>query len=76
MTEITKEEILKILNNVIEPDLKKSIVELGLVTDVQIEGNAISFIVKISSPTMNSKKIVKDACMDSLLQTLGTDIKL
>jgi ATP-binding protein involved in chromosome partitioning len=76
MPEITKKEILKILINVIEPDLKKSIVELGLVSDVQIEGNAISFIVKISSPTMNSKKIVKDACMDSLLQTLGTDIKL
>jgi ATP-binding protein involved in chromosome partitioning len=76
MTEITKEEILKILITVIEPDLKKSIVELGLVTDVRIEGNVISFNVKISSPTMNSKKIVKDACMDSLLQTLGKVIKV
>jgi ATP-binding protein involved in chromosome partitioning len=76
MPEITKEEILKILTNVIEPDLKKSIVELGLVTDIQIEGNVISFIVKISSPTMNSKKIVKDACMDRLLQALGANIKV
>jgi ATP-binding protein involved in chromosome partitioning len=76
MPEITKENILKILTNVVEPDLKRSIVELGLVNDVQIEGNTISFIVKISSPTMNSKKIVKDACMDSLLQALGADIKV
>lgn len=76
MLEITKEDILKILTNVIEPDLKRSIVELGLVNDIHIEGTIISFIVKISSPTMNSKKIVKDACIDSLLQALGTDIKV
>ena len=76
MSEITKENIIKILNSVIEPDLKRSIVELGLVSDIHIEGNTISFIVKISSPTMNSKKIVKDACIDSLLKSLGTDIKL
>jgi ATP-binding protein involved in chromosome partitioning len=76
MPEITKEDILKILTNVVEPDLKRSIVELGLVNDIHIEGNIISFIVKISSPTMISKKKVKDACMDSLWQALGTDIKV
>ena len=76
MNEITKENILKILTNVIEPDLKRSIVDLGLVSDINIEGNIISFSVKISSPTLASKKVVKDACMDSLLQALGTDIKV
>ena len=76
MAEITKENILKILTNVIEPDLKRSIVDLGLVSDINIEGNTISFSVRISSPTLASKKVVKDACMDSLLQALGTDIKL
>jgi ATP-binding protein involved in chromosome partitioning len=76
MPEITKEDILKILTKVIEPDLKRSIVELGLVNEIHIEGNIISFMVKISSPTMISKKIVKDACMDSLWQGLGTDIKV
>ena len=76
MNEITKENILNILSNVIEPDLQRSIVSLGLVSDINIEGNKISFIVKISSPTMISKKVVKDACMDGLLQALGTDIKV
>ena len=76
MNDITKEDILKILTNIIEPDLKRSIVELGLVNDVHIDGNTISFSVKISSPTMMSKKIVKDACIDSLLKSLGTGIKL
>lgn len=76
MPEITKEDVLKILTNVIEPDLKRSIVALGLVSNIHVERNLISFTVKISSPTMNSKKIVKDACLDSLLHALGTDIKV
>jgi ATP-binding protein involved in chromosome partitioning len=76
MPEITKENILNILTNIIEPDLKRSIVALGLVKDILIKGNIISFIVTISSPTINSKKIVKDACLDSLYQALGTDIKV
>ena len=76
MNEITKENILNILSNVIEPDLQRSIVSLGLVSDINIEGNKISFIVKISSPTMISKKVVKEACMDGLLQALGSDIKV
>lgn len=76
MPEITKEDILKILTSVIEPDLKRSIVELGLVSAIHIEENTISFSVKISSPTMMSKKIVKDACIESLLKSFGPDIKL
>ena len=76
MPEITKENILNILSNVIEPDLQRSIVSLGLVSGINIEGNKISFIVKISSPTMISKKVVKEACMDGLLQALGSDIKV
>ena len=76
MVEITKENILKVLTSVIEPDLKRSIVELGLVSAIHIEGNTISFSVKISSPTMISKKIVKDACIDKLFKSLGADIQL
>ena len=76
MSEITKENILKILSIVIEPDLGRSIIELGLVSDIHIEGNTIRFNVKISSPTLASKMVVKDACINSLSQALGTDIKL
>lgn len=76
MGEITKENILKILTTVIEPDLKRSIVELGLVSDIHIEGNTISFSVKISSPTMHSKMQVKDSCMNTIRQSLGEHIQV
>ena len=76
MAEITKENILKILATVIEPDLKRSIVELGLVSDIHIEGNTISFSVKISSPTMHSKMQVKDSCINTIRQSLGEHIQV
>lgn len=76
MAEITKENILKILTAVIEPDLKRSIVELGLVSDIHIEGEKISFSVKISSPTMHSKMQVKDSCIHTIRQSLGEHIQV
>ena len=76
MAEITKENILKILTTVIDPDLKRSIVELGLVSDIHIEGNTISFSVKISSPTMHSKMQVKDSCTNMIRQLLGEHIQV
>ncbi|MCO5949346.1 Mrp/NBP35 family ATP-binding protein [Mucilaginibacter flavidus] len=76
MTEITKEDILKILATVIEPDLKRSIVELGLVGDIHIEGETITFSVKISSPTMHSKMQVKNSCINTIRQSLGEHIQV
>ncbi|MFP5082071.1 P-loop NTPase [Pedobacter sp. JCM 36344] len=76
MAEITKENILKILTSVIEPDLKRSIVELGLVSDIHIEGEKISFNVKISSPTMHSKMQMKNSCINIIRQLLGEHIQV
>ena len=41
--DINKQNILKTLSKVIEPDLKKDIVSLNLVNDVIINENSISF---------------------------------
>ena len=76
MSEITKENIIKILNSVIEPDLKRSIVELGLVSDIHIEGETITFSVKVSSPAMHIKKQVKDGCTNTIRQSLGEHIQV
>jgi ATP-binding protein involved in chromosome partitioning len=47
--EITKEEVLKALSHVDDPDLNKDIVSLGMVRDVNIEGKKVSFRVVPSS---------------------------
>lgn len=60
--EISSENIFKALTNVIEPDLKKDIVSHGLVSNLSIEGNKISFEVQVSNPAMHNRKRMEEAC--------------
>lgn len=69
--ELTPGNVLKALSNVIEPDLKKDIVALNLVSDVQIEGNKVRFALAISNPAMHSKKRMEEACTHHLQRILG-----
>jgi len=60
--DINKKNILKTLSNVIEPDLKKDIVSLNLVSDIEIDKNNISFSVSIKNSALHAKKRMKQAC--------------
>lgn len=69
--QVTREQVLEALSNVVEPDLKKDIVSLNLVEDLQIEGNTVRFKVKVSNPAMHSRKRMEEACEFSLQRVLG-----
>ncbi len=60
--ELTKEEILKALSNVVEPDLKKDIVALGLISNLTIEGDNVAFKLMIKNAAMHAKKRMVEAC--------------
>jgi ATP-binding protein involved in chromosome partitioning len=62
MKNITKEQVLDALKHIIEPDLKKDIVSLNLVSDIDIKDNDISFKLKISNPAMHNRKRMEEAC--------------
>jgi len=42
---MTQEDILKALSAVLDPDLKKDLVTLNMVKEVEVAGNKISFKV-------------------------------
>ena len=71
-----EKDILEALSFVIEPDLKKDIVELGLVTNIKAEGNKISFDLQINNPAMHNKKRVIDACELHLNRVLKTTVEV
>ena len=72
----SKEAVLSALENVIEPDLKKDIVSLGLVKDIQIEGSKIKFTVELSNPAMHSKKRMEEAISFQIKRVLGEEVEL
>jgi len=46
---ITQQQVLDALSNVEEPDLKKDLVTLNMIKDVQIDGNKVSFTVVLTT---------------------------
>ncbi len=74
--ELTIDNIKKALSKVIEPDLNKDIITLGLVDNIKIDGNTVSFTVKISNPAMHSRKRMQEACEFAIERQLGKDIKV
>lgn len=63
------------LSKVIEPDLKKDIVELNLVSDIKVEDNKMSVTVRVSNPAMHSRKRMEEACLFALERAFGKDLK-
>ncbi len=73
---ITEEALHQALSKVIEPDLKKDIVELDLVQEVVIDEDTISIIVEVSNPAMHSRKRMEEAVIFQLKQAFGEGIKV
>jgi ATP-binding protein involved in chromosome partitioning len=67
------DKIKEALSNVIEPDLKKDLVALDLVSDIQVEGNTIFFTVRINNPALHSRKRMEEACRFAIERFLGAD---
>lgn len=74
--EITREQVIEALSNVIEPDLKKDIIALNLVDELHINNDTISATIKVSNPAMHSRNRMKEAVEFTLKKIIGKDIHL
>ncbi|MCC7030770.1 MAG: Mrp/NBP35 family ATP-binding protein [Chitinophagaceae bacterium] len=63
---ITKEKVLEALSNVQEPDLGKDLVTLNMIKDIEIDGNAVSFTVVLTTPACPLKDMIRSACENAI----------
>ena len=47
---VAVDEVLKTLSTVIDPDLKKDIVSMGMIKDLEINGNDLRFTLELTTP--------------------------
>ena len=47
---VAVDEVLKTLSTVIDPDLKKDIVTMGMIKDLEINGNDLKFTLELTTP--------------------------
>lgn len=63
---IKKEQILFALKHVDDPDLKKDLVTLNMIRDVEVDGLKVSFSVVLTTPACPLKEKIKKDCIDAL----------
>lgn len=66
MSNITEKDILTALAYVDDPDLHKDIVTLGMVKDIDIKGNNVSFTVELTTPACPMKDMIERACNNAV----------
>ena len=63
---MTKEEVLKALSYVDDPDLKKDLVTLNMISNVEIEEGIVSFTITLTTPACPLKDAIKQACENAI----------
>lgn len=58
---MTEEKVKEALSNVVDPDSKKDIVELGWISDIRIDGDHLRFTLSLKNPAMHYRKRMEEA---------------
>lgn len=73
---ITQQQVLDALSHVEEPDLKKDLVTLGMISDIRIEGNKVSFSVILTTPACPLKDLIQNACVNAIRHFISKDAEV
>jgi ATP-binding protein involved in chromosome partitioning len=73
---INKEKILQALSTVQEPDLKKDLVTLGMIRDVETGLDSVSFTVVLTTPACPHKELIRKDCTNAIHTFFGTHIRV
>lgn len=72
----SEKDILNALSHVDDPDLHKDIVTLGMVRDITINGDNISFSVYLTTPACPMKDVIENACRNAIAHFISDSAKL
>jgi len=73
---ITEEQVLEALSNVMDPDLGKDLVTLNMIDKVKVDGKNISFEIVLTTPACPLKEVMRKDCNQALNEKLGDDISV
>ena len=70
----TKENCLKTLSNVIDPDFKKDLVTLNMIEDVEFTESGLQFTVVLTTPACPLKDHIESECRKEIAKAFGDDL--
>jgi ATP-binding protein involved in chromosome partitioning len=69
--EATEAQLVKALGKVIDPELGKDLVSLGMIEGIRIEGEKVSFDLVLTTPACPLKTHLEDSCRRAVLALPG-----
>lgn len=71
-----KDQIYKALGTVIDPDIKKDLVTLNMIKDLELDGKTINFTIELTTPACPLKDQLKNECIGAIHQYIGEDYEV
>ena len=59
---MTEKDILNVLKNVIDPDLKKNLVSLNMIKNIEIKNHIVKFDLELTTPACPLQEKIKNEC--------------
>jgi ATP-binding protein involved in chromosome partitioning len=73
---VNKEKILAALSTVQEPDLKKDLVSLDMIRDVEVGAGQVTFTVVLTTPACPLKEMIRRDCIAAIHRDVSPDIQV
>ena len=74
MSQVTEQQVLESLSQIIDPDLRKDIVTLGFVRDLEIDGGSVSFRIVLTTPACPVKEEMEGMAREFVREKTGEDL--
>ena len=73
---VNKEKILAALSTVQEPDLKKDLVSLEMIQDIEVGVGQVTFTVVLTTPACPLKEIIRRDCVNAIHKLVSPDLQV
>lgn len=73
---ITKVQVLQALSNVEDPDLKKDLVTLNMIKDLEVSDHLVKFKLELTTPACPMKDMLKNACTNAIKHLVSNDLEI
>ncbi|MFQ5815911.1 MAG: metal-sulfur cluster assembly factor, partial [Candidatus Hydrothermarchaeaceae archaeon] len=73
MRTVTEEEVIEALRNVMDPELRRCLVELGMVKDIEIRDGRVGITISLTIPGCPLKEDIKRDIEEKILELPGIE---
>lgn len=72
----TESDVLKALSTVDDPDLKRDLVSLNMIKDIEVFSDAVKFTVVLTTPACPLKELIRRNCIDAIHEHINKDLEV